>query len=171
MTNHKYWVYRYVRRYVQDQDDAYDILQESFTAAWSALARFDTNRSFTIWLRRIALNKCRDYGRKQKVYKTALSLFGITAGTTESDYASDAPEDLNDAQQTFLKLRKAVATLPTSLRDPLILTAFENLSHKEAGDVLGLSPKAIELRVYRAKKTLETILDRSDLLTISGRSG
>ncbi len=171
MTNHKYWLYRYVRRYIHDQDDAYDILQESFTAAWSALARFDNNRSFTIWLRRIALNKCRDYGRRQKVYKTALALFGISSGMTESDYASDAPEDINDAQETFIKLRKAVADLPTSLRDPLILTAFENLSHKQAGDVLGLSPKAIELRVYRAKKALEAILDHSDLSTISGRSG
>ena len=48
----------------------------------------------------------------------------------------------------------AIAALPASLKEPLLLTAIEGLSHKEAGRLLGLSPKAVEMRVYRAKQAL-----------------
>ena len=57
MRRHKGWLYRFIRRYVADRDDAYDVLQESFVSAWGALARFDPERPFEAWLRRIALNK------------------------------------------------------------------------------------------------------------------
>jgi RNA polymerase sigma-70 factor (ECF subfamily) len=63
MRRHKGWLYQFIRRYVADRDDAYDVLQESFVSAWSALSRFDPERPFEAWLRRIALNKCRDRAR------------------------------------------------------------------------------------------------------------
>ena len=63
MRRHKGWLYQFIRRYVADRDDAYDVLQESFVSAWGALSRFDPERPFEAWLRRIALNKCRDRAR------------------------------------------------------------------------------------------------------------
>ncbi len=60
MRRHKEKLYRFIRAYVGDADEAYDLTQESFVAAWTALSRFDSKRPFHIWLRRIALNKCRD---------------------------------------------------------------------------------------------------------------
>jgi RNA polymerase sigma-70 factor (ECF subfamily) len=46
------------------------------------------------------------------------------------------------------------------LKEPLVLTTLEGLSHKEAADILGLSVKAVEVRVYRAKRQLALALDR-----------
>jgi len=51
-------------------------------------------------------------------------------------------------------LEKAISELPPSLKSPLILTALEGRSHAETGEVLGISPKAVEMKVYRARKFL-----------------
>ena len=78
MRRHKGWLYQFIRRYVADRDDAYDVLQESFVAAWGAIARFDPERPLEAWLRRIALNKCRDRARRNAVKRTALMVLGFT---------------------------------------------------------------------------------------------
>src|SRR4029453_10808061 len=64
---HKQWLYRFIRRYVGADSDAFDLLQDSLIAAWSSLDRYDPARPFHAWLRQIALNKCRDRGRREKV--------------------------------------------------------------------------------------------------------
>jgi DNA-directed RNA polymerase specialized sigma24 family protein len=45
---------------------------------------------------------------------------------------------------------------------------LEGLSHKQAGELLGINAKAVETRVYRAKRRLATKLDREDLVEIAG---
>ena len=64
---HQEPLYRFIRRYVGDTDEAYDLLQETFVSAWQALGRYDPARPAATWLRRIALNKCRDWGRRRTV--------------------------------------------------------------------------------------------------------
>jgi RNA polymerase sigma factor CnrH len=59
--------------------------------------------------------------------------------------------------------------LPRGLRESLLLTALEGLSHKEAGELLGINAKAVETRVYRAKKQLALMLDRGDLSDIADK--
>jgi RNA polymerase sigma-70 factor (ECF subfamily) len=56
-------------------------------------------------------------------------------------------------------LDKAIAELPAQLQEPLLLTAFEGMSQIEAGKALGISPKAVELRIYRARKQLAAAID------------
>ncbi|HQR91450.1 MAG TPA: sigma factor-like helix-turn-helix DNA-binding protein, partial [Caulobacter sp.] len=53
----------------------------------------------------------------------------------------------------------AIAKLPDALKAPLVLTAFDGLSHLEAAAILGVSAKSVETRVYRARKILATTLD------------
>src|SRR5690349_19499651 len=60
-------LYRFIRRYVGDADEAYDLLQETMIAAWQALGRYDPERPALAWLRSIALNKCRDWARRRTV--------------------------------------------------------------------------------------------------------
>src|SRR6187402_3725369 len=153
---HKQALFRYVRRYTHDGDDAYDIVQESFTAAWLSIGRYDPHRPFDIWLRRIALNKCRDLARRRKVYALVLGNFGLMRRLLPADETEAAGRDA--AETDVARMRRAIDDLPAALRDPLILTALEGLSQKAAGDVLGLSAKAVELRVYRAKKKLADLL-------------
>ncbi len=166
MRRHKGWLYQFIRRYVIDRDDAYDVLQESFVSAWSALARFDPERPFEAWLRRIALNKCRDRARRNAVRRAALALLGIGAASGE---AATAPADsAHQMDRALQRLEGAIAKLPRPLKEALVLTALEGLSHKEAGEMLGINAKAVETRVYRAKRRLGQTLDPSELSDLLG---
>jgi RNA polymerase sigma factor (sigma-70 family) len=71
---HKLPLYRFMRRYIGNADDAYDLLQETFISAWLARQRYDPQQSFSVWLRAIALNKCRDHGRRLAVRRRLLGL-------------------------------------------------------------------------------------------------
>ncbi len=164
MRRHKGWLYQFIRRYVADRDEAYDVLQETFVSAWSALARFDTERPLQAWLRRIALNKCRDRARRNAVRRTALRLMGFGA---EASASTPPADDMAAADQALGRLETAIANLPRALKESLLLTAIEGLSHKEAGELLGINAKAVETRVYRAKKQLALMLDRGDLSDIA----
>lgn len=168
MSRHKHWLYRYVRRYVNG-DEAYDVVQDSFVSAWLALASYDSARPFTVWLRRIALNKCRDLARKRKVRHAVMSALGSGKEAMDVPDPRRGPAGANDEQRVFGRLQAAIDRLPLSLRDPLILTALEGLSHKEAAEILGLNPKAVEVRVYRAKNRLAEVLERADLVAIAER--
>lgn len=155
MRRHKTALYKFIRRYVGSSDEAYDLLQESFVAAWLALNRYDESRSFSTWLRSIALNKCRDWSRRRAVRKwlTWSEPIDGLAALAVAD-ASASPEGVLAETQSVAQLDRAIAELPRGLKDALILTGVEGLSHQEAGRILRLSPKAVDLRVYRARKAL-----------------
>lgn len=168
MRRHKGWLYQFIRRYVADRDDAYDVLQESFVSAWGALARFDPERPFEAWLRRIALNKCRDRARRNAVRRAALRLLGLGENRPSNETAAPAADSTASMDQAARRLEAAIARLPRSLKEPLVLTMLEGLSHREAGEMLGINAKAVETRVYRAKRQLAAMLDPEDLADIAG---
>lgn len=150
---HKKWLYVYVRRYVRDDTEAQDVLQESLIAAWRGLKSYDPNRPLEFWLRRIALNKCRDRARRQAVRRILLPWSNGPRETSAVDPAPAIDESLVENEQQKMA-RDAIDALPAKLRDPLILTAIEGLSQAEAAEILGLTVKAVEGAVYRAKKQL-----------------
>ena len=73
-----------------------------------------------------------------------------------AEVPTDAPSAETQAQDTqaLRALDCALSTLPDALKTPLILTALDGLSTAEAAAVMGVSPKAIETRLYRARKAL-----------------
>jgi RNA polymerase sigma-70 factor (ECF subfamily) len=152
MRREKAGLHAFVRRYVGDPDDALDIVQESFVAAWRSIGRYDPHRAFGAWLRAIALNKCRDHARRAKVRR--LFLGGLAA---EPPPAPDPDADARD--HALARLERAILRLPDRHRAPLLLTTTGGLTHAEAGQVLKLSAKAVEMRLYRARKALEGILN------------
>lgn len=159
---HKESLYRLLRRYTGEPDDAYEATHEAFIAAWGALKRYDPERPFAAWLRRIAINKARDLGRR-----TAVRRFFFGSGKFEDSGALDACDPAQPAdetvsdQQDLTALDQAVRQLPDPLRAALLLTAFEERTQQEAADILGVSIKTVEMRVYRARKILAQTLDSS----------
>ncbi len=161
MRRHKEALYRFARRYTGDSDEAYEIVQLTFISAWQALARFETGRAFDTWLRAIALNKCRDKARRAKVRGY---FFGPRVHRDEAaaDPAAPlpGPENMAADRDELRAVETAIARLPDGLKAPLILTAIEGLSMAEAGQILGMTPKAVENRIYRARKALADVLGR-----------
>ena len=154
MRRHKALLYRFVRRYVGDPDEALDLVQESFLSAWSALESFDARRPMPAWLRRIALNKCRDWSRRRRVRAFFFHAAALDDAAPPSSPAPEAEDEAARLHGRLAALDAAIAALPQALKEPLLLTAFEGLSHHQAARLLHLSPMAIETRVYRAKQAL-----------------
>jgi len=157
MARHKQWAFRFVRRYVGNADDAYDVLQDTFFSAWLALARYQPHRPFDIWLRRIALNKCRDRARREAVRRVFTGFMGGDSDSIDLPDTSAGPEAQAAAGQELEQLERSLAALPRSLKEPLLLTALEGLSHQQAAEVLGLNAKAVEMRIYRARERLSAL--------------
>lgn len=159
---HQDSLYRLLRRYVGDPDEAYEAAHEAFIATWAALSRYDPTRPFGAWLRTIAINKARDRGRRLAVRRF---VFGSrpadeAAARAATDPAVAADDQLID-QARLSELDRAISLLPARLKEALLLTAIDGRSQQEAGDILGVSAKTIETRVYRARRTLARTLGPS----------
>lgn len=155
-------LHRFIRRYVGDTDEARDLLQETYVAAWLAIRRYDPARPFDVWLRAIALNKCRDWGRKRAVRRIVRGVMGLDApeAMAVGDEAHGA-EALLDDRRRMAALDRALADLPDTLKAPLLLATLEGRSHAEIALLLGVTPKAVETRIARARQTLDQKLGRT----------
>ena len=166
---HKTWLFRFIRRYVGNDDDALDLLQDTLVATWLALPQYDCARPLQAWLRQIALNKCRDWSRRSLLRGIVRYVSGDLDLFAAEGRRSN-PEAMLDESQSLVRLDQAIAALPPRLREPLILTVFEGLSNRETAIQLHASEKAVETRLHRARKRLAKVIEKSDLNTmIEGR--
>lgn len=158
MARHREAVYRLARNHVGTETDALDVTQETFISAFSALARYDPARPLRGWLLRIALNKCHDWARRRAVRRLFAFARPIDEALDVADSAPDPEEALGSANRVSV-IRAAIAALPAQLKEPLILCAIEGMSQDEAAEVLGTSRKAVETRIYRARRKLSELLE------------
>ena len=156
---HKDPIYRFVRRYVGSDADAYDVLQDTFISAWLALPRYQREKSFPTWLRTIALNKCRDFGRSQRVRRRFRQMLWFYEPNASVAAAPDVGESVE--LDRLNRLDKAIADLPPFYKEPLLLVTVSGLSQQEAAAQLKTTTKAIEMRIRRAKRKLSEILSDS----------
>lgn len=161
MRRHRDSVYRLVRAHIGDADEALDLVQETFLSAYRAIGRYDPARSMRAWLSAIALNKCRDWGRRRTVRRWLSHALPIDA-VAERVATEAAGADVVAADRAELaRVAAAIARLPGTLKEPLILRTIEGLSQAEAAAVLGVSEKAVETRLYRARAKLAVLLGAS----------
>lgn len=158
MRRYKEGLYRFVRGYVGDASEANDLVQEAFVAAWHALARYDTKRSFGVWVKRIAINKCRDWRRRRAVRQFFYKAEDIDRPGLE---IAEPVATASEREDDLARLDEAIAALPASLKEPLLLSLTEDLSHRDIGEALGITAKAVEVRLYRAKRALNEALGAS----------
>jgi RNA polymerase sigma-70 factor (ECF subfamily) len=154
---HREAVFRLVRGSIGDGDAALDVTQEAFIAAFAALRSYDGNRPFTTWVSRIAINKCRDWARRRAVRRFFSFALPIEAAAAIADDSIPADQQLADRAE-LVRVREAITKLPSSIREPLILRTIEGLTQAETAEVLGISEKAVETRLYRARNKLTEAL-------------
>lgn len=153
MARHREPVYRLARAHAGD-NDAMDIVQTSFIAAFGALPRYDRARPFRPWLLRIALHKCRDRARRNAVRSFFLRARPVEEAFDMADPSPTIDREAEDRQALALAMA-TLSGLPASLREPLILCAIEGMTQEEAAALLGLSVKAVEMRLYRARAAMK----------------
>lgn len=157
MRRHRDAVWRLARGHVGDNDEALDITQDVFIAAFAALARYDGARPFRAWIARITLNKCRDWGRRRAVRRFFAFARPIDEAGDIADVAPD-PEAALQSQRELARINAAIAALPAPLKDVLLLRTIEAMSQADTAATLGLSEKAVETRLYRARAKLSESL-------------
>jgi len=158
MAQHRAAVFRMVRGHLGNEADALDVTQESFVAAFLALRRYDPARPFRAWLLRIALNKCHDWARRRAVRRLLAFALPIEAADHAADDAPD-PEQALASRGEVARINAAVAALPANLKEPLLLCALEGLSQEAAASILGISRKAVETRIHRARQKLSHLAE------------
>lgn len=164
MQRHGPRLYGYLLRSLQNEDDASDLAQETLVRVYQNRARFDARIKFSTWLYAIATNLVKDRYRHRKRHPQ-LSLDARNEATGE-DFIEGVPEQEPTPSESLQSteraeaVRQAVGELTEELRTPLILFEYEDISHAEIGVILNCSAKAVETRLYRARKQLRSVLSR-----------
>ncbi len=140
---HQSEVYGWIVRIVRDPAAAEDLTVETFWRIYRAHARFDPERSFRPWARRIATNAAIDY------LKTARPETELP-----DDLPSPPPSDPVISEELRRKTARAFCRLPPKLQVVATLALIEEQPYKEIAEALGISASAVKLRVFRALRIL-----------------
>ncbi|WP_062733547.1 RNA polymerase sigma factor [Sphingobium abikonense] len=161
MARHRDAVWRLARGHVGDADEALDITQDAFVAAFAAIGRYDGSRPFRAWMARITLNKCRDWARRRAVRR----FFTLAKPIDDAVHVADltaSPEDALASAEGVTRINAAIAALPFNLKEVLLLRTIEAMSQADTAILLGISEKAVETRLYRARAKLTEMLRGGD---------
>jgi RNA polymerase sigma factor (sigma-70 family) len=135
-------------RYCGNTFDAEDLLQESFIVIFTRIGDFKGLGSFEGWAKRIAVNTCLNWLRKNKQFHQMYDLEQVH--NLESDSQEDDLSEVNTNE-----LIQQIAKLPDGYRVVLNLFAIEGHSHKEIAGMLGITESTSRSQYTRAKKALQ----------------
>jgi RNA polymerase sigma-70 factor (ECF subfamily) len=157
-------VFRLAKNITNNQEDAEDVLQETFLKAYSHIGGFQGHSKFYTWLVRIAVNEALMKLRKRKSDKTVSMDEGIDTGeeimVREVAVWDDDPEQRYSQEEIRAILNDAVSSLRPSFRTVFVLRDIEELSTEETANMLDLSIPAVKSRLLRARLQLREKLTR-----------
>ncbi len=155
-----------IRRYLRDEEEARDALQETFLSAFRAIDRFEGGSRLSTWLHRIAVNAAlmRLRSRRRRPEGSIEELL--------PDYHQDGhharpvgpwrPEALAtvERKETRRFVRRSIDALPENYRNVMLLRDIEGFDTSETAAMLGISTNAVKIRLHRARQALRTLLAR-----------
>jgi RNA polymerase sigma-70 factor (ECF subfamily) len=154
-------VYNVALKLLNDEQEAEDVLQETFLSAFQAIGRFEGRSKISTWLYRIAYNASLMCLRKRK-QMTAFSLDQSLADGIEAEEHvsrqlvdwSKVPDDQLLTAEARQEMDRAIAELPETLRSAFVLRDIQGLSGAETAEVLGITVQAVKNRLHRARLRL-----------------
>lgn len=153
-----------VARMLQNRTEAAEVVEEAFIRVHQHRQRFDLQAKFTSWLYTIALNLARNRLRSRARRPEMIPLEALTEEELELQqlvFTREPAPDLHlEKLETARRLEAALAALPAQLREPLVLFAGDDCSQAEIAQRFNCSVKAIESRLYHARKQLRADLNR-----------
>jgi RNA polymerase sigma-70 factor (ECF subfamily) len=157
-------VFRLARHITQNDQDAEDVLQDTFLKSYSRLDQFQGNSKFYTWLVRIAVNEALMRLRRRRGNQT-VSLdeeLETGDGSIQRDIPSDDidPEESYGREELRETLERAIDGLAESYRAVFLLRDVEGFSTEETAQMLGLSVSAVKSRLLRARLQLRSKLRR-----------
>jgi RNA polymerase sigma-70 factor (ECF subfamily) len=153
------------RRFLANEEDARDALQEAFLSAFRAIGAFQEDARISTWLHRIVVNaalmKLRARRRKpEELIDDLLPTFQEDGHRENPGPAwKETSETMLQRQETRALVRGCIDRLPESYRVVLLLRDIEELDTEETARLLDISPNAVKIRLHRARQALRTLLD------------
>lgn len=159
-------VFRLAFRMTGNENDAEDIVQETFLRAYKQLNRYESRSSFGTWLFRIASNCSLDLIRARKHRQEMVTPAGEEMDTMQLLPSTDpGPDRLAVSKQVQEKVTEAMAELSQQERTAFVLRHFEGLSIEQISGILGVGGNAAKHSIFRAvqklRKALEPVVDAS----------
>jgi RNA polymerase sigma-70 factor (ECF subfamily) len=162
MERHGERLFHYLIRLINNESEAADLAQETFVRVYQNSGKYDPRQTFSTWLYAIATNLTKDrwrwHARRPEVSLDQEHGERGSLGASIPESRANPGEELI-AEERSEMVRDAIAALPEELRVPLVLAEYEQKSHEQIGAVLGCSAKAVEMRIYRARKELRKTLE------------
>ncbi len=143
--------YTLAYRLTGDEEDARDVVQESYFRAYKGLRRFRGDAQFTTWLYRITANCATTHLGRRAKHRHEELLDDAPLVDTAPDLD---PQARAEASATRHRLEQALRTLPPRLRAVVVLRDVYDLPHEAIAAELGISESAAKVRLHRARKKL-----------------
>ena len=157
-------IYRLAKHITQNDEDAEDVLQETFLKAYEHLNGFQGQSKFYTWIVRIAVNEALMKLRKRKSDRSVPLDEPLDTGedTVVREIAvwDENPEQKYSREELAQILDEAVQGLKPVFRTVFVLRDIEELSTEEAAEALGISVPAVKSRLLRARLQLREKLSR-----------
>ena len=165
-------IFHFIYRHVPNADDARELAQEVFVRLFFNVGKFKPEARFSTWLYQIALNLCRDHVKSRRSRQAART-DSLSAREDDDEHPAEdvavenrTPSDAAQAREKLAALDDGMAALPHDLRTALVLATLEQRSHQECAELLKTTPKAIETRVYRARKFLLEWMSKAGFVAV-----
>jgi RNA polymerase sigma-70 factor, ECF subfamily len=151
---HQRRVFNMSLRMLQDYEDADEITQEAFLAAWQGLPSFRGEACFTTWLYRITYHCCLrqlERRKRERSLQVVIQAEQILEGANKENQIEDIIE-LRDRQTI---VHEQIEKLPTKYRMVLILRHFQEMTYGEMADILTMPVGTIKTHLFRARNLLK----------------
>ena len=140
-------------RYTSNKDDALDFVNRGFLKILNNLDKYDFEHPYEAWIRRIMVNVIIDEFRKNKAYKENVRM------TEHEDLAAFNSKTyaINEGEKNLLaaEVMEMIQQLPPMAKQVLNLNVFDGFSHKEIGELLGISEAASKWHLFNARNLLK----------------
>jgi RNA polymerase sigma-70 factor (ECF subfamily) len=164
VTRYRTRVFAMIYNMVHNEQDAWDLAQESFVKAWKSIKRFRRHSSFYTWIYRIVMNVTIDWLRKKQV-KGAGAEFDDSVQLKEVDPASRTlpkadplPHERMQRGEIREKIDNAIKQLSPEHRAVILMKEIEGMQYHEIAETLGCSIGTVMSRLFYARKRLQNLL-------------
>lgn len=155
-------IYGLSLRMLGRDEDARDVCQETFLAAFRNLRKFRGDAKFSSWIYRIAINAC--HSRMRKRGGAAEQSIDLEDGDGRkfelADTVSELMPDRMQRHQLATLVRRALQALPTEMRQIIIMKEYEELTFAEISDILQIPVSTVKSRLYTGLQQMRGRLEK-----------
>jgi RNA polymerase sigma-70 factor (ECF subfamily) len=150
-------LFKFIAKHLRrDQTAVEEVFEDTIVAAWKSYNSFEHKSSYFTWLCRIALNKIADYYHDQ-VNESSRFIVPIIDTLTYIDKDHLSPEENMALEELKASVNDCLNLLPYEKRQLLWFRYWKDYSYEQIGSIMGISERAVEGRLYRAKEEFEEV--------------